>query len=100
MRYPFTNSQKEAVFYKYNGKCADCGLQLVGEWHPGFGGNHHQLIFSIHNAHIHHNTPISEGGKHKIDNWVLLCKKCHYKRHNPRRLAATKANLVKGMSFV
>jgi hypothetical protein len=32
--------------------------------------------------HAHHQVPISRGGSHRIDNLILLCERCHSKKHN------------------
>jgi 5-methylcytosine-specific restriction endonuclease McrA len=31
--------------------------------------------------HIHHIIPIAKGGNHKIENLILLCERCHKKKH-------------------
>ena len=31
--------------------------------------------------HVHHKTPISEGGSHKRENLLLLCERCHSRLH-------------------
>lgn len=31
--------------------------------------------------HVHHKTPISEGGSHKLSNLETLCESCHAKEH-------------------
>ena len=45
-------------------------------------------VFVGHNssvtAHVHHITPVSEGGSHKLENLVTLCADCHSETH--RRL--------------
>lgn len=31
--------------------------------------------------HVHHKTPISEGGSHALENLTTLCAECHSKKH-------------------
>ncbi len=31
---------------------------------------------------LHHIIPIKEGGRNEQENLVVLCRPCHYKRHN------------------
>lgn len=35
--------------------------------------------------HLHHINPLSRGGTNQISNLILLCEKCHSKRHGGRR---------------
>jgi hypothetical protein len=37
--------------------------------------------------HVHHIVPRSVGGKHKLENLVILCEQCHYAVHGERRRA-------------
>jgi 5-methylcytosine-specific restriction endonuclease McrA len=39
------------------------------------------LCGSKHKLTLHHKKPLGIGGKHSVDNCVLLCKSCHYKEH-------------------
>jgi 5-methylcytosine-specific restriction endonuclease McrA len=34
--------------------------------------------------HVHHVVPISEGGSHKPSNLIVLCERCHSRRHSGR----------------
>lgn len=34
--------------------------------------------------HVHHSVPISKGGSHKPSNLIVLCERCHSKRHSGR----------------
>jgi len=52
----------EIVTKKNGGKCADCGEKK-------------EVMKK------HHVIPISEGGKSRIDNLILLCEECEDKRH-------------------
>jgi len=62
-RYYKTEKQllREKVFRKYNSRCYDCG--------------------SLDKLHMHHILEVQYGGKDDIDNLILLCEKCHQKRH-------------------
>ena len=77
----FTDKQKLIIYLKFNGKCSDCGEVLAGYWYKGESPKREKQTFTIVNGNIHHIIPIYRGGKHNINNWILLCKKCHKKRH-------------------
>lgn len=34
------------------------------------------------NLHVHHKTPIAQGGKNEMRNLVTLCRECHAKEHD------------------
>lgn len=36
---------------------------------------------SIENLHCHHIMSIYEEGDNSVDNLIILCAKCHYKKH-------------------
>lgn len=90
-RGTFTDKDKLNIYLKQKGKCYDCNKLLFGYWHTVqlksyfikgmLGKPTTKLTFTIKDAHIHHIIPINLGGTHKPNNWVLVCKKCHYKRH-------------------
>ncbi len=77
----FTDRQKVKVYQSSNGKCLDCNKILKGYWYKGGSIKRAKMTFTIEDANIHHIIPIKDGGKHNIDNWVLLCVGCHIKRH-------------------
>lgn len=54
----------QAVYDRDRHKCVNCG-----RWVP----DGHKF---------HHEPPKSHGGQDIIENAVLLCYDCHYKRHN------------------
>lgn len=37
-----------------------------------------------HHLHMHHITPLSQGGSNKVSNLILLCENCHSEEHNGR----------------
>lgn len=81
-RAEFTNKHKQIVYETFKGRCFDCGIKLQGGWEIGGGGIYEpRPLFSIKHANIHHIIPLYHGGKHKFDNWVLLCEFCHKQRH-------------------
>jgi len=80
-RDSFSDKQKVAVYKEYKGVCFDCGKPLKGYWHDGGTPFRPKKTFTIEGANIHHIIPFQYGGKHKMDNWVLLCIECHKERH-------------------
>jgi len=60
----FDSREKRQVYERQNHKCADCGL-----------------LFEIEDMEAHHKKRWTDGGHTTIDNCVMLCKKCHDKRH-------------------
>lgn len=34
--------------------------------------------------HVHHKQPLARGGNHKAENLIVLCEKCHSKKHGGR----------------
>ncbi|MBN1919133.1 MAG: WYL domain-containing protein [Verrucomicrobia bacterium] len=58
--------------------CQDCGDFL------GFGRT----------RHTHHNTPISQGGNHRLGDLVTLCEECHSKQHSDRPFSQLTAEHV------
>lgn len=62
---------KDAVFKKYNGRCAFCGSKKI--------------------LSIDHIYPISRGGTDDLDNLQLLCKKCNSTKHNKTFLSFREA---------
>ena len=55
------NKMIKSVLSRDGWKCTKCG--------------------SRKNLDIHHVTPKSEGGKHRMENLITLCKACHNKEH-------------------
>lgn len=60
----FDTREKRKVYERQNQKCADCGKH-----------------FEIEDMEAHHKVRWTDGGHTTIDNCVMLCKKCHDKRH-------------------
>jgi len=59
----FNNSERHIVFQKYNGLCAECGIDCTyAKWE------------------IDHIIPHSSGGKTKMINGRLLCRDCNNKK--------------------
>lgn len=56
---------RRQVFMRDNYRCQECGVH----------GDNAEL-------HAHHQTPISEGGGHDINNLITLCQRCHNKKHD------------------
>lgn len=77
----FTDQDKEQVYTEQLGECGDCHKPLYGFWHKGGYYDKPKQTFSILKGHIHHIIAIILGGKHKRENWILLCLKCHTLRH-------------------
>jgi len=81
-RDSFNDTEKETIYLKQNGVCAECGKSLTGEM--VVGGSSPQkakMTFSIYDSNIHHVLPFYRGGKHKPNNWILLCINCHHEIH-------------------
>lgn len=70
----------EAIKERDNYKCQDCGIDIP---RVGDKNNH---------GHLHHITPLLTGGSDCPTNIVLLCSKCHSKRHKRIREALTRSN--------
>jgi 5-methylcytosine-specific restriction endonuclease McrA len=81
-RPDFSDNQKVLIYQHFGALCQDCHLKLEGKWHDGGAFNRPKQTFTILNGNIHHIIPVSEGGKHQLENWVLLCVPCHKKRHS------------------
>lgn len=78
----FTDKEKEWVYLEFKGRCFDCNKILKGYWHKVETLKLRiKQTFTIEDAEIHHIIPVSEWGKHKKENWVLLCFNCHKTRH-------------------
>lgn len=80
-RDSFSDKQKAAVYLEFKGRCFDCGKPLKGYWHDGGSFKRPKKTFTIDDANIHHVIYVVNGGKHNMNNWVLLCTKCHQERH-------------------
>ena len=80
MKIPnITAKTREIIFLKAQGKCVDCGLICCGGWKIWKPSVKH---FQLNGTHeIHHIIPVHKEGKTIIKNLILLCKKCHLKRH-------------------
>ena len=61
----FTEPQRLALFKRQDGICPDCGKP-----------------FDIKKMQAHHVQAWADGGTTELDNGVMLCEKCHKKRHN------------------
>lgn len=77
----FSNKEKQKVFQKHSGKCTDCDKLLYGYWCWATNFKRPIKQFRIFEADIHHIVLVSDGGEHSLENWILLCKDCHKKRH-------------------
>ena len=62
---PFWSRLQELKHSRQRGKCKDCERRL-GNW----------------SGHLHHKKPLSMGGTNDSRNLVLLCGRCHQKRHS------------------
>lgn len=80
-RPSFSDKDKLFIYNYFNGECQDCHIPLNAAWVNGGAYNRPKNTFTIYNANIHHITPIVNGGKHNLSNWVLLCVPCHIDRH-------------------
>lgn len=68
-QYPADWDERRKKVYQRDGyECQSCGAQ------GGQAGDTE--------LHAHHETPISEGGSHDLDNLVTLCKGCHNDQHD------------------
>ena len=61
----FTEPQRLALFKRQDGICPDCGK-----------------AFYLKKMQAHHIQACADGGTTELDNGVMLCEKCHKKRHN------------------
>jgi uncharacterized protein with ParB-like and HNH nuclease domain len=61
----FTENQRNTVYERQNRTCADC-----------------HKPFAIKDLEAHHVTAWNAGGKTEINNCVMVCQKCHTKRHS------------------
>ncbi len=68
-RKGFTKAQRQAVWEKYDGRCAGCDDPLQPGWQ------------------IDHILALTLNGAHEIDNWRAICGSCHA----PKSKAETKA---------
>lgn len=62
-----SNKLRFELMFLQEGKCTDCGIE---EWR-----------LKKH-FHAHRIKPGAEGGRYVADNVVLICPKCHYRRHH------------------
>lgn len=83
-RKNFTQKEKESVFLKYLGKCADCGHVSRGGGWAGSISYHRKMSFYLGGLEIHHIIPVMSGGQNKIKNLILLCPECHKVRHGKK----------------
>lgn len=83
------SKKREKIYLKFNGKCSDCG-KFCKSWWEFFNNKPFRFRFELiggegscsRTTHeIHHTIPIELGGKDTEENLVLLCVKCHQKRH-------------------
>lgn len=83
-RKNFTQKEKESVFLKYIGKCADCGqVSTRGGWDKSMS-YYRKLSFYLGGLEIHHIIPVILGGPNRIKNLILLCPECHKIRHGKK----------------
>jgi len=68
LKYEITNRESWTYIAKcfYGEQCSECG------WDEG-------------TCDVHHIEPVSQGGKHSIDNAKVLCPNCHRKIHSRKR---------------
>jgi hypothetical protein len=73
--YPPDGENRKSEIYagKFTDVCEECGL-----WKEPL--------------HVHHIIPISKGGDHRLNNLILLCEKCHSKRHGNREFSYSNNN--------
>jgi hypothetical protein len=64
------NKLRLKIMYDQEGKCADCGIE---EWRLMKRLNAHRILTG------------RDGGKYLYGNVILLCSKCHYRRHHEQR---------------
>lgn len=70
-RYPDDwNERRRSIYRRDNYECQKCGK----------GGGPLGDI----ELHCHHKTPISQGGSHKMENLITLCRDCHSAKHDHR----------------
>ena len=74
------------VYRQANGRCNSCGHKAGTLYGDEF------LWF----AHVHHKTPLLQGGDHSLSNLELLCEFCHIKKH-PRMRGVRAAKLKQFM---
>ena len=79
IRHTISDKQKEKVYLSQQGKCSDCIIFLPSKWQIHQGRKIRP--FKIFGGDVHHIIPLSKGGKHSPENWILLCCDCHPKRH-------------------
>jgi Zn finger protein HypA/HybF involved in hydrogenase expression len=65
-----SNKLRIEIMYRQRGKCASCGIE---EW---------KLKKKLHAHRIY---PGEKGGRYISENVILLCPKCHYRRHHEQR---------------
>jgi hypothetical protein len=49
--------------------------------------------------HVHHKQPVAGGGNHTLENLIVLCEKCHSRRHGGREFTYDNDNEVGESSF-
>lgn len=81
--YPKDWQRRRALVYsRDNGICqecgADCGSQDCTKYEI-FNYESDEIL--VHNAHVHHKIPITNGGDHSLSNLEYLCRECHQKKH-------------------
>ncbi|WP_168216071.1 HNH endonuclease [Halorussus marinus] len=71
--YPSDWQKRRARVFKRDGyECQNCEYQAPTDSNSPSG------------LHAHHQTKISEGGGHGVDNLITLCQECHIEVHSNR----------------
>ena len=83
-RKNFTQKEKEFIFLKFLGRCADCGrVSINGGWGKS-ASRYRELSFYLGGMEIHHIIPVVLGGTNNHRNLILLCPECHKRRHGKK----------------
>lgn len=69
---PDWEKRRRNVFERDGHECQNCRYQSPLEDHPTRG------------LHAHHQTKISDGGGHGLDNLITVCRDCHMEVHSSK----------------
>lgn len=72
--------RRVAVFRRDKGKCGFCGNKN-GRLRLWSRSIEESGLSNNANLHVHHITPISQGGSHNLYNLKILCAGCHAQQH-------------------